>query len=107
MKIPLHSQREYEMKVRQLEAKYQKKNKESTKENKRLRKRMKELSCSRDGWKSKNKSKSEELKDLRKRLGGVSAAKRHHKVLDLLRAVLSEGAMRQYGEKLGVKNGVL
>jgi hypothetical protein len=69
MKVPLHSQREYESKIRQIGQKYERlaqKNQATAKANKYLNRRIKELSCSRDKWKAKNASKRLKIKALAK-----------------------------------------
>lgn len=81
MKISLHSQREYESKIQQLEQKLEKsleKCRKYSKGNKYLRKRNKELIESRDNWKAKNVAKSGKIKGLKRKLEKREKVKRHH-----------------------------
>jgi hypothetical protein len=87
MKVSLHSQREYETKVRQIEQKYERlaqKNKATAKDNKYLNRRVKELSCSRDKWKAKNASKRLKIKALAKGVNAKDKVRRHHYALMLI-----------------------
>lgn len=81
MKASLDSQREYERKIRQLEQKLERtaeKKRCIAKTNKYLKRRVRELSASRDTWKSKNAAKALKVKGLKKRIKNEGKAKRHH-----------------------------
>lgn len=87
MKVSLHSQREYERKIRQIEQNLERVTQKSqlyAKENKYLKRRVKELRLGRDNWKSKNGAKRLKIKALTKGLIFEERISRHHYPLLLI-----------------------
>lgn len=81
MKVSLHSQREYERKIRQVEQRLEEskiKKRAYAQENKYLRARLKVLHESRAGWKAKNADKGQRIKVLAKGGIGGDKVRRHH-----------------------------
>lgn len=90
----MHSKKEHEIKIRKLEKNLQgkakkiseitEKQKAISKENKDLRKRLKEAKSSRDNWRAKHKDKQLNIKLLKAKIKRLGKAKRHHYDLSLV-----------------------
>ena len=87
MKVSLHSQREYERNIQQLSRKLERaeqKYQSQAKDIKYLKRRVRDLSHSRDKWKSKNTGKALKIKELKKALVRSDKVKRHHYPLSVI-----------------------